>query len=181
MNSYYLLPVNPHVWSPSWLFCGGKAWHLFLKDFTHFCATSFYPFVLLLILLLNGFKNFLMLLPSTNDKNDSLTNGMQTFFFVLQSNNCKINVYHIMHIKKGTMKLWKVFKSRLRLLKKINTAGWHFQPGQSKLACAFTLVWLQLQVCTKPKTNQHGQGKQPFPLSCFTSNSFCKKKKCVAI
>ena len=26
-------------------------------------------------------------------KNDSLTNGMQTFF-VLQSNNCKINVYH---------------------------------------------------------------------------------------
>ena len=44
-----------------------------------------------------------MLLPSTNDKNDSLTNGMQTFFFVLQSNNCKINVYHA--YKKGTMKL----------------------------------------------------------------------------
>ena len=70
VNSYYLLPVNPDVWSPSWLFCGGKAWHLFLKDFTHFCATSFYPFVLLLILLLKGFKNFLMLVPSTNDKND---------------------------------------------------------------------------------------------------------------
>ena len=93
VNSYYLLPVNGDVWSPSWLFCGGKAWHLFLKDFTHLCATSFYPFVLLLILLLKGFKNFLMLLPSTNDKNDSLTNGIQTFFF-LQSNNCKINVYH---------------------------------------------------------------------------------------
>ena len=30
-------------------------------------------------------------------------NGMQTFFFVLQSNNCKINVYHA--YKKGTMKL----------------------------------------------------------------------------
>ena len=75
-----------------------------LKDFTHFCATSFYPFVLLLMLLLKGFKNFLMLLPSTNDKNDSLTNGMKTFFFfVLQSNNCKINVYHA--YKKGTMKL----------------------------------------------------------------------------
>ena len=70
VNSYYLLPVNPDVWSPSWLFCRGKAWHLFLKDFTHFCATSFYPFVLLLILLLKGFKNFLMLVPSTNDKND---------------------------------------------------------------------------------------------------------------
>ena len=82
VNSYYLLPVHGDVWSPSWLFCGGKAWHLFLKDFTHFCATSFYPFVLLLILLLKGFKNFLMLLPSTNDKNDSLTNGMQTFFFL---------------------------------------------------------------------------------------------------
>ena len=70
VNSYYLLPVNRDVWSPSWLFCGGKAWHLFLKDFIHFCATSFYPFVLLLILLLKGFKNFLMLVPSTNDKND---------------------------------------------------------------------------------------------------------------
>ena len=58
VNSYYLLPVNPDVWSPSWLFCGGKAWHLFLKDFTHFCATSFYPFVLLLILVLKGLKKF---------------------------------------------------------------------------------------------------------------------------
>ena len=97
MNSYYLLPVN--------LFGlpAGKAWHLFLKDFTHFCATSFYPFVLLLILLLKGFKNFLMLLPSTSDKNDSLTNGMQTFFFVLLSNICKINVDHA--YKKGTMKI----------------------------------------------------------------------------
>ena len=29
-----------------------------------------------------------------------MTNGMQIFFFVLQSNNCKINVYHA--YKKGT-------------------------------------------------------------------------------
>ena len=32
-----------------------------------------------------------------------MTNGMQIFFFVLQSNNCKINVYHA--YKKDTIKL----------------------------------------------------------------------------
>ena len=64
-----------------------------------------------------------MLLPSTNDKNDSLTNGMQTFFFVLQSNNCKINVYHIMHIKKGYYEVMKSLYVQTRWLKKINTAG----------------------------------------------------------
>ena len=106
VNSFYLLPVNPDVWSPSWLFCGGKAWHLFLKDFTHFCATSFYPFVLLLVLLLKGFKNFLMLLPPTNDKNDSLTNGMQTFFLFYNQTIAKL--MFIMHIKRV---LWSYEKS----------------------------------------------------------------------
>ena len=102
VNSYYLLPVNLDVWSPSWLFCGGKAWHLFLKDVTHFCATSFYPFVLLLILLLKGFKNFLMLLPSTYDKNDSL----QTFFLFYYQTVAKL--MFIMHIKRV---LWSYEKS----------------------------------------------------------------------
>ena len=101
VNSYYLLPVN--------LFGlpAGKAWHLFLKDFTHFCATSFYPFVLLLILLLKGFKNFLMLLPSTSDKNDSLTNGMQTFFFLFYDQTIA-KLMLIMHIKRV---LWRYEKS----------------------------------------------------------------------
>ena len=56
---------------------------------------SCYPFVLLLILLLKGFKNFLMLLPSTNDKNDSLTNGMQTFFLFYNQTIAKL--MFIMH------------------------------------------------------------------------------------
>ena len=42
-----------------------------------------------------------MLLPSTNDKNDSLTNGLQTFFFY---NQTIAKLMFIMHIKKGTMK-----------------------------------------------------------------------------
>ena len=79
---------------PADCFAEGKLDTCFL-DFTHFCATSFYPFVLLLILLLKGFKNFLMLLPSTNDKNDSLTNGMQTFFLFYNQTIAKL--MFIMH------------------------------------------------------------------------------------
>ena len=85
----------------------GGAWHLFLKDFTYFCATSFYPFLLLLILLWKGFKHFLMLLPSTNDKNDSLTNGMRTFFCLFY-NQTVAKLLFIMHIKKV---LWSYEKS----------------------------------------------------------------------
>ena len=75
---------------PADCFGEGKLDTCFLKTFTDFCATSFYPFVLLLILLLKGFKNFLMLLPSTNDKNDSLTNGMHTFFLFYNQTIAKV-------------------------------------------------------------------------------------------
>ena len=47
-------------------FAEGKLDTCFLKTL-HISVQPF-PFVLLLILLLKGFKDFLMLLPSTNDK-----------------------------------------------------------------------------------------------------------------
>ena len=51
----------------------------FLKTL-HFLCNQFLSFCFVINIVIEGFKNFLMLFPSTNDKNDSLTNGMQTFF-----------------------------------------------------------------------------------------------------
>ena len=55
---------------PADCFAEGKLDTCFLKTLHISVQPVFYPFVLLLLLLLKGFKNFLMLVPSTNDKND---------------------------------------------------------------------------------------------------------------
>ena len=83
---------------PADCFAEGKLDTCFLKTLHISVQPVFYSFVLLLILLLKGFKNFLMLLPSTNDKNDSLTNGMQTFFLFYNQTIAKL--MFIMHIKR---------------------------------------------------------------------------------
>ena len=60
---------------PADCFVEGKLDTCFLKTL-HFLCNQFLSFCFVINIVIERF-----LLPSTNDKNESLTNGMQTFFF----------------------------------------------------------------------------------------------------